>query len=346
MGLTKLVKNRISSEWKNIFNSNVDYLERVQDENKTKHKATNERIDNLVLASGGDSPNEVIDARTNTKGDVFETLKERIDNSETLTYEELKDLSETLVKQREEITQLNKVIKELYSGEGSNKEIYVSTKKGNDTTADGSEDKPFKTIQGAVNGIPFISSSHYYIYIEPGVYLEDVKLESITANRIDIRGTNSDVVDAINQDTGVFVRSFKIRNCKAPVFIKGFTQTDPQNSNGYFAFFSGCQYVHISNCRLLQNTKNIDESGFDLGIYRGISIEYGTGTVEKVITNNQARAYVANYGAILRISGDVRGRDNLLVYNAYGSIIFAGAQTAVRGDTVKNTTYAGQVFGV
>ena len=87
MGLTKLVKNRISSEWKNIFNSNVDYLERVQDENKTKHKATNKRIDNLVLGSGGDSPNEVVDARSNARGDIYDTLKERIDAGEKLTDE-------------------------------------------------------------------------------------------------------------------------------------------------------------------------------------------------------------------------------------------------------------------
>ncbi|GBD74255.1 hypothetical protein TEHN7126_2202 [Tetragenococcus halophilus subsp. halophilus] len=346
MGTLKKITNRIYSEWKNAFNHNVEQLERAQEENQTRHKATNKRIDNLVLGSGGDSPNEVVDARSNARGDIYDTLKERIDAGEKLTDEELKDVNELLTNQKGEIGQLNSIIQELYSGSGSNVDIFVSAEKGDDSTATGAEEKPFKTIQGAVNGIPFISSSHYYIYIEPGVYLEDVRLQSITANRIDIRGINSDVVDAINQDTGVFVRSFKIRNCKAPVFVKGFTQTDPQNSNGYFAFFSGCQYVHISNCRLLQNTKNMDESGFDLGTYRGISIEYGTGTVEQVITNNQARAYVANYGAILRISGDVRGRDNLLVYNAYGSIIFAGAQTAVRGDTVKNTTYAGQVFGV
>ncbi len=36
-------------------------------------KSTNSRIDNLVLHSGGESPNEVVDARVNNKGEVFDT---------------------------------------------------------------------------------------------------------------------------------------------------------------------------------------------------------------------------------------------------------------------------------
>ncbi|MEQ7227972.1 hypothetical protein ABQD95_16305, partial [Enterococcus avium] len=78
MGLLKLISNRISTEWKESFNKNVDILNRIIRGQTTKIDTTNKRIDNLVLKSGGDSPNEVVDARVNNKGEAFETLESRL----------------------------------------------------------------------------------------------------------------------------------------------------------------------------------------------------------------------------------------------------------------------------
>lgn len=68
MGLLKLFSNRISKEWKEKFNKNIDYLSNLEKKLSDQDKSTNSRIDNLVLHSGGDSPNEVVDARVNNKG--------------------------------------------------------------------------------------------------------------------------------------------------------------------------------------------------------------------------------------------------------------------------------------
>ena len=82
MGLLKLISNRISTEWKEKFNKNIDYLNDLEKKLSDQDKSTNSRIDNLVMHSGGDSPNEVVDARVNHKGETFATLQGRLTDTE------------------------------------------------------------------------------------------------------------------------------------------------------------------------------------------------------------------------------------------------------------------------
>lgn len=344
MGLTKLIKNRISKEWKDAFNSNIDYLERVQDENKTEHKATNKRIDNLVLNSGGDSPNEVTDARTDASGTIHDTLKARIDAGETLTTEEIKDLNETLTSQREEISQLNGIIQELYGGEGSNVNLYVDADRGNDTTADGTEEKPFKTIQAATDGIPFLASSSFYIHVSPGVYLEDVYVRNNNVTTIEIVATNNEVTNAKEGDTGVFVRSIFFEDCQAYCRIRGITLTDAQNGPGFFTQFNRCSYGVADNCRAAINTKNLDTSNFHWSAFRCYVWNATMGNTYGTLASNQNYAISSMYASSLRVSNNVSGDGNNIVYSANGAIIFAtGAD--LTGETKITATYAGQVFG-
>ena len=84
MGLLKLISNRISTEWKEKFNKNIDYLNDLEKKLSDQDKSTNSRIDNLVLHSGGDSPNEVVDARVNNRGETFETLQARLKAHESI----------------------------------------------------------------------------------------------------------------------------------------------------------------------------------------------------------------------------------------------------------------------
>ncbi|MCM6924950.1 hypothetical protein NE279_16085, partial [Enterococcus faecium] len=69
MGLIKLLSNNIALKWKETFNQNVDYLNKLETTLKERDDQLNTRVDNLVLHSGGDSPNEVVDARVNNKGE-------------------------------------------------------------------------------------------------------------------------------------------------------------------------------------------------------------------------------------------------------------------------------------
>lgn len=337
MGLTKLIKNRISKEWKDTFNDNVDQLERDQDKNETKHKTTNKRIDNLVLSSGGDSPNEVTDARTDASGTMHDTLKARIDAGENLTAEEIKDLNETLTNQREEISQLNSVIRELYGGGGSTVDLYVHADRGDDTTADGTEEKPFKTIQAAVDGIPFLSSSNFSVHVAPGAYLEDVMIIGIIARSITIIATNHSVTDAQTQETGVYVRSIGFDNCNSYCAVRGFTQTDPQNGKDYFVSFAGGNYGALENCRGTKNTKNIDSYVFAVW-------NNAIGNMYSCYIANQNTVINALYASNVRFGGTNQGANNNVVAHAAGSIIYTNRTDVVEGTTQEEKEYGGQVF--
>ncbi|KFN92180.1 gp19 family putative tail/base plate protein [Tetragenococcus muriaticus 3MR10-3] len=344
MGSLKKITNRLYSEWKSSFNHNVEQIERAQKENKTSHKATNKRIDNLVLNSGGDSPNEVTDARTDASGTIHETLKARIDAGENLTTEEIKDLNETLTNQREEISQLNGVIQDLYGGDGSNVDLYVHAGRGNDTTADGTEEKPFKTIQAAVDGIPFLASSRFYIHVAPDVYLEDVHVRDNNITAIEIVATNNEVTNAKEGDTGVFVRSIFFENCQAYCRIRGVTLTDAQNGPGFFTRFDRCSYGAVDNCRAAINTKNLDTNNFRWSDFRCYNLESTMGNIYGTLARNQDFAISSMFASSLRVSNSVSGSRNNVVYSANGAIIFAtGAD--LTGETKIISTYGGQVFG-
>lgn len=343
MGSLKKITNRLYSEWKSSFNHNVEQIERAQKENKTSHKATNKRIDNLVLSSGGDSPNEVTDARTDTSGAIHDTLKARIDAGENLTTEEIKDLNEKLTNQREEISQLNGVIQELYGGGGSNVDLYVHADRGNDTTADGTEEKPFKTIQAATDGIPFLASSRFYIHVAPGVYLEDVQVRNNNVTAIEIVATNIEVIDAKEKDTGVFVRSILFRDCQAYCRIRGFTLTDAQNGPGFFTQIDRCSYGVVDKCRAAINTKNLDTSNFYWSDFRCYVWSATMGNTYRSLARNQDYVISSIYAGSLRVSDSVSGSGNNVVYSADGAIIFASGAD-LTGETKITTTYAGQVF--
>lgn len=338
MGLTKLIKNRISSEWKKVFNDNVDYLNGLETKVNQKDQATNSRIDNLVLQSGGDSPNEVVDARTNASGEKYATLRARLNAGEQLAEQELVEVNRLITDQSEQIGQLEKTIQELYGGNGGVIDIYVSADQGNDTTADGTESKPFKTIQAAINSLPLLSTTKFYIYVEPGVYLEDVVISNITSGQLEIVATNLSVVDASVGDTGVFVRSVLFINCGMYCAVRGFTQTDVANSPKRFIYFHGVMYGAADRCRAVQNTKNID--GYTaFGWERCVS-----GSINRCHVSNQYYALKGAFGTGVRISDVVSGTGNNIVYRSEGSIIYRSAGASISGTTMESKTFGGQVF--
>ncbi|MEO1782237.1 hypothetical protein [Enterococcus diestrammenae] len=338
MGLMKLVKNAISSEWKKTFNDNVDYLNGLETRVDQRNQATNKRIDNLVLNAGGDSPNEVVDARVNSEGAIFETLRERLAAGELLTKEELALVNQLIKNQSDAITQLNSTIQELYGGSGGSISLFVSAELGNDTTADGTEEKPFKTIQAAINSLPLLSTSEFFIYVEPGVYLEDVVISNITSGQLEIVGTNLSVVDASAGDTGVFVRSVAFIDCGMYCAVRGFTQTDAANSPKRFIYFTGVMYGVVDKCRAVQNTKNID--GYTaFGWERCVS-----GNIYGSHASNQYYAIKGAFGTGVRISNAVSGTENNIVYRSEGSTIYRSTGASISGTTMESKSYGGQVF--
>ncbi|MDT2597386.1 hypothetical protein [Enterococcus dongliensis] len=262
MELLKLIKNRISSEWKKTFNDNVDILNRNAHDQDQKLDTTNSRIDNLVLHSGGDSQNEVVDARVNNKGETFDTLESRLLAAENRHDEDVENTNGTLLNQQKQMEQLNNGIGKLMGTYGATIDLFVSIEKGDDKNGDGTEEKPFKTIQMATNMVPLISSARATIWVDDGVYLENVIISNISCVSLTIRTIqNVDSFDLSKVDLPVKVRSIGFASSAGYFQIYGLQAVDTANAiqtdGNKCAFY--CKqggYLALNKVKCAENTSS------------------------------------------------------------------------------------------
>ncbi|MGH1724884.1 hypothetical protein, partial [Enterococcus durans] len=257
MGLLKLFSNRISKEWKEKFNKNIDYLNNLEKKLSDQDKSTNSRIDNLVMHSGGESPNEVVDARVNNKGEIFDTLHGRLLEHENLSDEQISELNTNMDSQKEQVQQLNKSVQQIIGGYSEPINMYVS-KNGSDISGDGSEEKPFLTIQTAVNNIPLITTGSITVWIDSGVYLEDVMIQNLNFTSFLIRPIdNFNAVDPSKTDLPVKVRSICFTACKGYCQVAGMQIVDTANGADYGIRNEQSGYMAINRCKFAENTKTL-----------------------------------------------------------------------------------------
>lgn len=346
MGLMKLVKNAISSEWKKTFNENVDYLNGLEARVDQRNQATNKRIDNLVLNAGGDSPNEVVDARVNSEGTIFETLRERLAAGEELTEQEFLAVNQLLSEQSTHIQQLENTINELYGGKNDVIDLFVSAETGSET-GDGTEESPFIRIQQAVDAIPVISGSKYVIWIESGRYLEDVVIESKRVKDITLKSVNYTTINAIEGDTDVFVRSVSITNTDNYVLIGGITFVDQANTQAMYGTvkaaiaFDLSKYVSIQSCRFAENT--VARGANYSAIIGGATMcSFGGGSY----VGNQSCCFSARAGAQALVSSAVEGTGSTTGFLANQAVVRIASGNRLQATTLKSEYNGGQVLGV
>ncbi|EOL41990.1 hypothetical protein RV11_GL003514 [Enterococcus phoeniculicola] len=337
--LPKWTSNRIDLEFKKLIDKIVDRVNGLLVEAEKRDNATNKRIDNLVLQSGGTSPNEVIDARVNSLGQTFDTLHARLLAGDNLTANEIVELTKNYENQKEELQQLQHTMQGLFGGTSQVIDIFISSKIGNDAIADGTETKPFKTIQSAINSLPMISSNTYYLWVEPGSYLEDVNIDSIQASRIYIYATNYTTTTGKSDETGCFVRSFTFMNVISYIQVNGFTFVDTKNTEDHSIFCDISRYVSVQNCRFLENTKG--NSKFS-SIYTsgGTIVSIGSGTV---LSNQYTSVYI-QYGS-QALLGSTKGSANTIGYVADGGTVRIGSSASMTATTLKQEKNGGQVLG-
>ncbi|NTL97424.1 hypothetical protein HQ693_10705 [Enterococcus faecium] len=271
MGLVKLISNNIALKWKQTLNDNVDYLENLEKNLDEQHKSTNSRIDNLVLHSGGESPNEVVDARVNNRGETFETLQARLKAHEDQSDEEISQLSNDASNQKEELDQLNSSVQQIIGGYNEPIDIYVS-KNGSDQTGDGTEEKPYATIQTAVNTIPLITTAPITIWIDDGAYLEDVVINGLSYRSLMIKPINDiSSINPLTSDLPVRVRSLATTTCVGYTQISGIQIVDTVNApidpsgNRYGIMNEQSGYMAINKCKFSENTKSLGYNAIYVG---------------------------------------------------------------------------------
>lgn len=336
MGLLKKIGIQLDRKFRDTINDNVDITNREFDRLDQKDKYLESRISNTVLKSGGNSPNEVIDARVNWRGDTFLTLQERLIAGEELSDQERKELVNKIQIMREEFDQMLTVIQMLYGGSGGVQTIYVS-KNGNDVTGDGTELKPFSTIQAAINSLPLLSTTHFIVRVGIGAYLEDVVVRGLKAARLEIEAENTESVSAITQNLGCYLRSVEFIDCDMYCRIRGFQSTDIANSPGHFVKYTRVAYGAIENCRATAST--INHGSYNTFFYNG-----SVGNAYTCWASNQRMVLRAEFAATTRLSGDIAGNSNTVVCGARGAIIYRDTAAAITGTTMEQRSLGGQIF--
>ncbi|WP_271006068.1 hypothetical protein [Listeria seeligeri] len=259
--LKKWVDNALNLSFKLIFDEDIDLIEKYLKELNAANQATNARIDNVVLNSGGDSFNEVVDARTSVNGQIYDTLESRLNGDSTNVASNFEHTEERLDTLETATAELEQKLKELYGEATQNWSIFVSKSKGNDDTGDGTIEAPYQTIQKAANGIPkIVNGVDIEIICEPDDYDEDVIIESISgARHIYLRSSNSTTVDAKVQDTGFYIRSVTFSSISAQCVLEGMTQSASIPQKDSIVNFLRVDYATIGNCRFDKNLKSTDK---------------------------------------------------------------------------------------
>lgn len=232
---------------------------------------------------------------------------------------------------------LSDFIQKDYESLGSTQKIYVSDGRGDNSLADGSENRPYRTIQAAIDSLPLVSSTSFYIYVEPGVYLEDIYAAGIISTRLEILSTKNETENAQEENTSAFLRGAKFVDCKTYTAIRGFTQTEPQNS-AYSSFlsFDRVTYGVMDNCRVSINTKSFEE-------YNGVICTASNGSFYDSLISNQKTAVKATFTGHARTSTTLIGTGNDTVFHSYASIIYRGGEN-ITGSVAETKELGGQIF--
>lgn len=315
MLLKKLTTNLITGKWKEIFNHNVDYLNKLETTLKERDDQLNTRIDNLVLHSGGDSPNEVVDGRVDYKGQAYSVLQDRLLASEQLFSKEIDEVQNQQQNTQNQVAQLNGSIEQIIGGSAAQINIYVSASNGSDQTGDGSEENPFATIQMAFNQVPLITIPSVTIWIDSGVYLEDAVLKNVNVTSVYVRcRDNIDNIDVSTSDLPVKVRSIAFYYVRGYIQVSGLQFVDTVNGPTYgdsiyqlLADQSG--YMAVVKCKFASDNRNTASMGICIN---------GT---------SQCHVYNGTYFYKQKIAIRAKFMGTILISDIFGSQNVVGAQS-------------------
>ncbi|MBM5707358.1 hypothetical protein [Listeria ivanovii] len=301
------------------FNNNMTKIENSFLEQIVAVSDTNKRIDNLVLNSGGDSPNEVIDARTSLNGQIYDTLEARLNGDSVAISSSLADTNERLEAVEASNAELEQKLKELYGEATQNLVVYVSKSQGSDEAGTGDFDNPYQTIQKAANSIPkIVTGIDIEIICEPDNYDEDVIIEGIFgAEHVYLRSSNHAVIDAKIQDTGFYIRSVTFSSIAAQCVLEGMTQSTVLPEKDSIVNFLRVDYASVGNCRFDKNLKSTDK----------ITVKYDQtkgGTFGNCYISNQNNILKSVYNSTCNFSilNKMAGESNIGLY-AQRSIIYS-----------------------
>ena len=246
--------------------------------------------------------------------------------------DEINDNMDVIDKKLKELDDLSTKTDKRFLTETTN--VYVSND-GNDVTGDGSQEKPWKTIQYAVNMCPSVVNGTYgfYVHLAPGVYDEVVDFRDKTLYFTILGGETLEEADnyIITALKSYRVSSLNVKGVK-------FTGADYKGYSNWAVNF-GSGYINLQYCKFDDCILDIETNGGCLLSECNFS-NYRTGT--------------GSYGTIRVTGGSVHcnavsGSNNKSGYGAsagskYGGNIYVNSECTLTADTLFIESNCGKVY--
>lgn len=337
--LKKWIDNALNLPFKLIFDENVELVEKYLDGLNNADNKTNTRIDNIVLNSGGDSPNEVVDARTSAEGNVYPVLKGRLDAEYTTLANKDNEQDTAMDKLESVVNDLGLQLEKLYGLDDGNLDFFIDATLGNDETGNGSVEKPFQTIQKAVNEVPKVMAGlSINLLIVPGTYREDVVIDGIICRKLNIRGTNYSTINPATGSTGVQINSIDSRGVVGEVMFGGLEMASTAGVNK--DFFINCETTTMARfrkCRFALNTKSFTK-------FSAVFVRSGNYDIGNSYFANQNWDVTVFDAANLIIQNDnLHGANSTVGLRSFSGIIYNILGTWA-ADTATSKQNGGQIF--
>ncbi|MBP8311940.1 hypothetical protein [Clostridium neonatale] len=200
------------------------------------------------------------------------------------------------------------------------KTYYVSTN-GNDTTGDGSIEKPFRTIQKVQDLIPTILHHIYTISVLDGTYDGFTIFSHFGSGQIVIKSNSG------NRDN-VSISFANFNFCYNLVLLEGVTiNTTTQIKISSY----GCQRLEIKNCKLDSSSS-----------YDGVIVEYTNCYLHDTLISNQETAIKSIVAGFILAQGCSGSGNGTALSAIYGGVI-AKDNNTITATTQENSGLGGVI---
>ena len=199
----------------------------------------------------------------------------------------------------EEIRQpLDDRLDKVFKNEEQVVNLYVR-KNGNDSTGDGTSNKPFQTIQKAVDSIPKLINKDYEILVGEGEYDEEVIVKGIGGSAVWISRENG-IVNPSVTSPNVKVRSVTFFDCNGYCRVNSLESFNASNITRAFIRFSRVSYGTVHGCKMDDST------------IKGRTLEWdgAGGGVNNCYFNNQVECVTSMNGSKIRVDSSNKHGSN------------------------------------
>lgn len=231
-----------------------------------------------------------------------------------------KDVDNLSTQMAENMNQINKDLNIRLIGTIEDKIYYVDGTNGMDSN-DGSQAKPFKTIQHAIDLLPQCINHNITINIGAGTYNEDIKILGFYGKGILSIQTNNYTQNA------VIVNSIYMKCISIATNIFGFTILKPN------FYIISCNYINIWKIWIVENYMS----------NCGLIINSSQGNVNEVTVSNKNVAIDVQTNSIIYLMGST-GSGNNTALESEESILFLLNNNNISATTAQAKLNGGQIF--